>query len=124
MAATAKGGTAIFQGLSTGTTYMKAFLNTDVSLALVRWDAGGGQPTTATTGSDFVTFDEPVSLVDLSLVTGVVDTGSLRVVANNVPSGHVFLVASHLNTLNNRPRINIGFKANTRIGLMSALPAA
>ena len=124
MAATPKGGTAIFRGLTTGTSYYKAFYNTDVSNALVRFDAGGGQPASATTGTDFVTFDEPVALVDISCVTGVVDTGSLRVVANNVPTGSVLLVASHLNTLNNRPQFNIGFQRGSRVGLMSVLPAA
>lgn len=124
MGATAKGGTAIFRGLKTGTTYPKAFYNTDVSLALVRWDSGGGQPASATTGTDTIYFDEPVELIDLCCVTGIVDTGSLRVVANNNPTGHVLLVASMLNTSNARPQLHIGFNAGTRIGLMSALPAA
>jgi len=124
MAATPKGGTAIFKGLSSGTTYYKAFYNTDVSNALVRFDAGGGQPASATTGTDFVTFDEAVALIDVSCVTGVVDCGSLRIVANNVPTGSVLLIASHLNTLNNRPSINVGFQRGSRVGLMSVLPAA
>jgi hypothetical protein len=124
MAATPKGGTAIFRGLSTGTSYPKAFYNTDVSLGLVRWDAGGGQPASATTGTDGIFFAEPVALVDIACVTGIVDTGSLRITANNNPTGHVILVASHLNTSNARPQLVIKFNAGTRIGLMSALPAA
>jgi hypothetical protein len=95
-----------------------------VNLGLVRWDAGGGQPASATTGTDSIYFDEPVELFDVACVTGVVDTGSLRVVANNNPTGHVILVATHLNTSNARPVLHIGFKSGTRIGLMSVLPAA
>ena len=105
-------------------SYTKAFYNTDVSGALVRWDNGGGQPAAATSGTDAIFFDEPVKIVDISCVTGIVDTGSLRVIAGYVPTGNVILVASHLNTLNNRPQLAIGFKAGTRISLMSVTPAA
>jgi len=124
MAATPKGFTAYKRGLSTGTLYCKACYNPDASLGLCRIDNGGGQPTSTTTGTDSVFFDESVVLQDLSCVTGIVDTGSLRIVANYNPTPHVILVASHLNTLNNRPQLNIGFKAGTRISFMSSLPAA
>jgi hypothetical protein len=124
MGATPKGGTAYFRGMRSNVLYPKAFYNTDVSLGLVRWDAGGGQPASATTGTDVVYFNEPVELTDVACVTGVVDTGSLRVIANGNPTGHVILVATHLNTSNARPILRIGFNAGTRIGLMSVLPAA
>jgi hypothetical protein len=124
MGATPKGFTAYFRGLSTGILYAKACYNPDVSLGLCRIDNGGGQPASGTTGTDSVFFSENVALEDLSCVTGIVDTGSLRIIANYNPTPHVILVASHLNTLNNRPRLNILFAAGTRIGFMSSLPAA
>jgi hypothetical protein len=124
MAAAPKGGTVLFVGRNSKATYPRAFYNVDVANTLVRWDNGGGQPTSATGGTDSLFFDEEVDIVDISVVTGVVDTGSLRVVANFQPTGNVLLWANHLNTLATRPTLRIGFKKGTRISLMSVLPAA
>lgn len=115
MAATPKNGTAIFRGLQTGTTYAKALYNPDVAGSLIRWDAGGGSGAAT---PDFVDFSEPVILEDLCTVTGIVDTTQLRVIAASAPTGHVLRWAQHLDSLNNRPKLSIGFKAGTRIALM------
>ena len=121
MGATPKTGTALFRGLRTGTTYSKGFYNPDAAGALVRWDVGGAAGAAT---PDFVDFDEPVSLEDMSVVTGIVDTSQLRVIAASAPTGHLLQWANHLNTLATRPKLSIGFKAKTRIALMCSLPAA
>jgi hypothetical protein len=121
MGATAKTGTAIFRGLKSGITYSKGFYNPDVAGSLVRWDVGGAAGAAT---PDFTQFPEPVVLEDLSVVTGIVDTSQVRVIANQAPTTHLLQWANHVNTLNNRPRLSIGFRANTSIAFMCSLPAA
>jgi hypothetical protein len=60
----------------------------------------------------------------MSVVTGIVDTSQVRIIAAAAPTGHLLQWANHLNTLSNRPKLNIGFKARTRIAFMCSLPAA
>ena len=121
MGATPKTGTAIFRGLKSGITYSKGLYNPDVAGSLVRWDVGGAAGAAT---PDFVDFPEPVTLEDLSVVTGIVDTSQVRVIASASPTGHLLQWANHLNTLNNRPKLNIGFQVRTRIAFMCSLPAA
>lgn len=111
----------IFQGLSSGTFYHKPVYNPDVAGTLIRIDNGSGTPTSATTGSDFCTFDEPTRLVDCAFVTGIVDTVNLRVMANNNPTVYWINWASSVNTLATRAALNITFKAGTRISFMSSV---
>jgi hypothetical protein len=121
MAATPQAGVAYFRGLNSGNSYARGFYNTDVSGALVRWDVGAGIPAAATSGSDFITFDEPVQLYDLSVTTGIVDTKNVRVVANYAPTIFTFNWATHLNSLSLRPAISVQFKPQTRISLGSSV---
>jgi hypothetical protein len=111
MVATPKNATCVFRGVS-GITYVTDMYNPDVAGSLVRWDAGGGSGAAT---PDFVTFSENVVLEDLCTVTGIADTTRVRVVANSTPTGHVLRWAQHLDSLNNRPKLTIGFRAGTRI---------
>ena len=112
MAATPKNGTMIFRGLSTGQSYSIAFYNPDVAGSLVRFDAGAGAGAAT---PDYVAFGEPVQLEDVCVVTGIIDTTQLRIVANNAPTVQVLRWAQHLDSLANRPKLNIRFKAGTRV---------
>jgi len=111
----------VFKGLNTGTLYHRPVYNPDVAQTLIRIDNGSGTPTSTTTGSDFLTFDEPVTLVDCAFVTGIVDTVNLRVMANYNPSPYWINWASSVNTLAYRPVFNIPFRAGTRISFMSSV---
>jgi hypothetical protein len=85
----------------------------DVNGAQVNFDNGGGASSTSET---FVSFDEPVILEDYSQVTGTADTEKIRLTANGKPLGTTLRYGVHLTSLNNRPRLNIPFRAGTRIG--------
>jgi hypothetical protein len=115
MGATAKTGAVTFKGLQTGTTYNVPLYNADIALTYCRLDNGGGTPG-ATGGSDIVVFNENVSLIDCSFVTGIVDTANLRVMADYKPTSYVINWANSVNTLAMRTPLNVGFKAGTRIG--------
>jgi len=112
MAATPQYGTFVFRGTRTGTTYIKDIYISDVANALVTFDGGGGA---GASSPDFTTFPEPVVLEDYSQVTGTADTTKIRIVANGTPTGHILRYTIHLTSLNNRPRLAIGFRAHTRV---------
>ena len=114
MGATAKTGSIQFRGLKTGTTYSKPIYNADIAGTLCRIGIGGATPGAAG-GQDYCVFDEPVQLYDASLVTGIVDTANLLVLANFNPTNYNINWATYVNTLANRPLLNIQFKAGTRI---------
>src|SRR4030042_857939 len=114
MAATPKTGTLHFLGLNSKTTYSKPFYDADVAGTYCRIDNGSGTPG-ATGGENFCAFPEPVQLYDVSVVTGIVDTANLRVMADYNPTAYIINWASHVNTLSNRPVLNIRFKPGTRI---------
>jgi hypothetical protein len=114
MAATPKTGVIIFRGLSSGKTYQKAFYNADVAGTYCRIDSGSGTPG-ASGGADFCTFAENVAIVDLALVTGIVDTGNLRLMVDYNPTEYTINWAAFVNTLATRPPINIGISAGRRI---------
>ena len=112
MVATPQYGSMYFVGLKTGKTYATDIYVSDVNGAKITFDEGAGAGAST---ADFITFNEPVQLVDFSVVTGTADTEKLRVVAGGSPTRHVLRYALFLTTLNNRPRLNIKFDANTRI---------
>ena len=114
--AAAKTGAIHFIGLQSGLTYSKPIYSADVVGTLCRIDNGSGTPG-ATGGADFCVFSEPVQLFDMSLVTGVTDALNLRVMADYAPTAHTILWSSMVDTLANRPKLNIRFKAGTRISL-------
>jgi chitodextrinase len=117
MGATPKTGAVTFRGLSSGTTYNVALYNADTNGTYCRLDNGSGTPGAAG-GSDIVVFNEPVTLIDCSFVTGIVDTANLRVMADYKPTSYVINWANCVNTLSMRTPLNVGFKAGTRIGFM------
>jgi hypothetical protein len=109
-------GTLTFIGAS-GLTYQKAFYWADATGTMARIDSGLGTPG-ATGGQDFCIFNEPVTLVDISVVTGptVALTGRFMANYEYIPIG--FSWTNHLNTLPQRPQIRIPFKAGTRISIL------
>ncbi|MGF3555102.1 MAG: hypothetical protein ACQXXF_07560 [Thermoplasmatota archaeon] len=108
-------GTWIFRGQNTGRTYSVDIYVSDTAGQLVRFDAGAGASANSET---FLTFSEPVSLVDYAQVSGTSSTTKLRIIANGVPTTHILRYDVHLTTLNNRPALNIGFNAGTRISAL------
>ena len=120
MAATPKTGSLHFRGLKTGTTYARPVYNADVAGTLCRIGIGGATPG-ATGGQDYCVFDEPVQLYDCAFVTGIADTANLLVLANFNPTPYSINWASYVNTLANRPPLNIQFKAGTRISFQQVV---
>lgn len=117
MAAAPQKGTFTFLGLTSGRTYQKPFYNADVNGTLCRIEAGNGTPGSSG-GQDYCAFDEPVRLIDVSIVTGTTDTLNMRLMTNYQPTAFMFNNANHVNTLTSRPPVNIGFNAGTRISFM------
>ena len=117
MAATPKTGVFFFKGLSSGKTYQKPFYNADVAGTLCRIEAGSGTPG-ASGGQDFCVFDEPVTLYFMSVVTGIVDTANLRVMADYNPTNFIINWAAYVNSLPNPPMLNIQFSAGRRISFL------
>lgn len=115
--AAAKTGTVFFMGLNSKSVYSKQIYDSDVVNVLARIDAGSGTPG-AGEGADFCSFEEPVSLIGMSVVTGITDTHILRVMINYAPTPYVLDWDSSVNTLANRPTYNIGIGAGKRISLM------
>ena len=111
MAATPKNGTMIFRGLKSGQAYVRGFYNPDVAGSAVRFDGGAGAGAAT---PDFVTFNEDVVLVDVAVVTGIVDTTQIRLTANSAPTVQLLRWSTHLESLNNRPILNIGIGNGTR----------
>lgn len=112
MAATPQYGTMLFRGRSTGQLYSVDVYISDVAAAAVHFDGGAGAGAASET---FISFSEPVILEDYSQVTGTADTEKIRITANGMPTPHILRYGIHLTTLNNRPLLNIPFKAGTRI---------
>ena len=104
----------MFIGLQSKTTYSKPFYDADVAGTYCRIDNGSGTPG-ATGGADFCVFPEPVQLYDVAVVTGIVDTANLRIMADYNPTVYILNWATHVNTLPTRPALNIRFNAKTRI---------
>lgn len=112
--AAAQSGTMIFVGQS-GTTYSVDLYASDVAGALVNWDGGGGS------GSSSPTFwipPENVTLIDFSVVTGLTDTTRGRLTVNGKPLQSIIRWALHLTTLNNRPRLSIGFARGSQVSII------
>ena len=113
MVATPQYGQMMFRGKASGQLYTTDLYVSDVNAAQVLFDNGAGA---GTGGETFVSFNEPVILVDYAQVTGTADTEKIRLTANSSPLPHILRYGVHLTSLNNRPVLNIPFKAGTRIG--------
>ena len=108
-------GSLIFVGLRSGKTYSVDVYLSDTANALANFDAGAGASSTSPTET---WFEEPVALVDAAFASGLAAVTKLRVIANGNPTRDVIRVAAHLESLNNRPRLAIKFRAGTRISLL------
>lgn len=113
MAATPQYGTMMFRGRNSGQLYSTDIYVSDVANADVRFDGGAGASSSSPT---FVTFNEPVILEDYSQVTGTADTTKIRLIANGAPLPMIMRYSIHLTSLATRPRLNVPFRAGTRIG--------
>jgi hypothetical protein len=102
-----------FRGQSSGELYEIDLYVSDVNAANMLFDNGSGA---GTGGEKFVSFNEPVKLVDYAQVTGTADTEKIRLTANGMPLRSVLRYSTHLTSLATRPALNIPFKAGTRIG--------
>lgn len=112
MVATPQYATFFFRGRASGQLYSKDAYISDVAAQKVRFDDGGGA---GSASEQFITFDEPVLLVDVAIITGTADTEKIRLTSNGNNLPHILRYSVHLNTLNNRPVLNIPFKAKSRI---------
>jgi hypothetical protein len=105
-------GCVVFVGKS-GRTYAKDVYFSDAAAALVNWDSGAGAGATSET---FWTAPEYLVMRDFSIHTGMTQT-SARISRNGVPTGDTLRYAIHLDTLNNRPMLNIPFAPGDRISI-------
>jgi len=112
MTATPKYGGMIFVGKS-GKTYSIDMYVSDVNGAQVNFDGGSGASSSSPT---FWIAPEDVVLTDYAQVTGTADTEKLRLTANGRPISSILRYGVHLTSLNNRPKLQIGFRAGTQIG--------
>jgi len=115
MAATPQYGQMMFRGRNTGQLYGIDIYVSDVNGAAVLFDNGAGA---GTGGAKFVTFNEPVTLVDYAQVTGTADTEKLRLTSDSKPLPTILRYGVHLTSLNNRPVLNIPFRQGSRIGAL------
>ena len=105
-------GTMTFVGAS-GQHYSKDVYLSDVVAGVINWSAGGA----AGVGTlDHWTPQEPVRMVDFSVLTGLTDTECLQITRAGNPTGDVLRYANHLNTLNSRPIPNIPFGPGQEVG--------
>jgi len=111
MVAAPQYGTLVFRGVS-GKTYSLDCYFDDVANSLANFDGGAGA---GSSSPDFWTPPEDVVLVDFSVVTGLTDTTKARLTVNGRPLQHVLRWTIYLTSLNNRPPLNVGFRAGSRI---------
>ena len=111
MTATPQYGQMVFQGQS-GSTYTVDVYISDVNGALINWDGGGGA---GASSPEFWIAPENVVLTDFSMTTGTADTEKIRLVVNNKPMNSVLRYGVHLTTLNNRPRLSVGFAKGAQV---------
>jgi hypothetical protein len=109
MAAT--NGTMSFMGLATRQTYTKDIYLSDTAGGLINWDAGTGAAAATPTSWRV---PEPMVLRDLAVVTGAAQT-KIQITRNGVPTGDMLRQTLHLNTLANRPVLNVAFNRGDEI---------
>lgn len=111
MAATPQYGVMTFLGAN-GVTYSKDVYISDVAAAAVRFDEGSGASATSETS-----WTAPVAMVlkDVAIHTGTADTTMFQLTRDAIPTGDVVRYAAHLDSLNNRPLLNVPFKAGSRV---------
>ncbi len=101
-----------FEGVS-GQVYNVDGYVSDVNNGLVNLDSGGG----ASSASDtFWTPPEPVVLRDYAMVTGTADTEKIRITRNGIPTGNTLRYGAYLDSINNRPPLNVPFGPGEKFG--------
>lgn len=115
MAATPQYGTMTFMGVLSKQTYTKDVYLSDVAGRQINFDSGDGA--SANSGTSWRP-PEPVVLRDFSINTGMADTVGIVMTANGVlqGTGSFLRYANQLNTLNNRPALNIPFQVGVDVG--------
>lgn len=106
-------GLMVFVGLSSGRTYCKDVYFSDVAGAPINWDSGNGASTSSDT---HWTPPEPVVLRDFSIHTGMTQVNA-RISENGVPTGDTLRYEIHLDTLANRPMLNIPFGPGSKVAV-------
>jgi hypothetical protein len=109
LAATPKNALFTFKGMS-GKTYSVDAYVSDVANAMVTFDGGAGS---GATSPDHYKLPENAVLIDFAMVTGTADTTKIRLTVNGKPLTHILRYTVYLTSLNNRPPLNIGFKAGS-----------
>lgn len=112
MAAAPRYGTLFYQGVQTQRTYAIDVYISDVVGASMNFDSGSGASASSDT---FWIAPENVVLTDFSVATGLTDTTKISINANGVQTGNRLRYANHLNSLNNRPKLYVPFRAGTKI---------
>jgi len=114
MAATPKNGTLLFKGRS-GRMYAYSIYNSDVANGFVTFATTGA----AGSGSvNFVTAPEDMTLVDVSVVTGIADTTSLVLWLDDAPVRNTIISwANVLNSLQTRSFPPVGISQGRKVQL-------
>jgi len=108
-------GVLIAKGVRTGKTYSVDMYFSDTANDDVKFDAGAGA---SATSPNFKVFPEPVIIEDIAVQSGATNTSKMRLVVNGTPQPDVFRYSVHLETLNNRPRLNIGIKEGSMLSFL------
>jgi hypothetical protein len=101
-----------FKGKKTGLTYPVSGYISDVVGALILWAKQG---TAAATSQPHLTFNEAVTLYDISIPTGLTASTSLVLQVNGVLQPFVFSAVNQLNTSAGRTPISVGIAALAQI---------
>jgi len=108
-------GVLIAKGVRTGKTYSVDMYFSDTANENVKFDSGAGA---SASSPEFKTFPEPVVIEDIAVQSGATNTSKMRLVVNGTPQPDVFRYSVHLETLNNRPRLNIGIKEGSMLSFL------
>jgi len=113
---TATNGTATFVKDS-GETFSVNFYIADVVGTDVKWNLSG---LAAAANQAFINAPRNMVLRDLAIKTGPTVMFSLILKRDDVPTGNVIAISQFLDTLNNRPVLNIPYRAGTKITMAEA----
>ena len=108
-------GVATFVGIDSRMTYMKDIYIADVAANLIKWDSGAGA---SATSESFWTPPERVVLRDVAITTGPTVIFKLQLTRDGVPTGDMIRLLPHLDTINNRPPMNIPYGAGQKVAML------
>lgn len=116
MAATPKGGSLHAIGLVSRKSYEIDLYHSDVAGGLVNFDSGSGGA--GATTQTYLRFSEPVLIDDYLVITGMADTTKLQPIIDGQSTKDTWRYTSHLDTNNNRPRVNLWLAARQEFQLI------